>query len=131
MLDGFKMNKVSDERHLAYFDVFPLASGQINISKIYPRTIVAWHRHQEQIDQWFVLNGMLKIGLKYPDKPAEFKLLGPGESITIEFNVWHGYMALTETDLIYWCSSKYNPKKPDEEREMIGKFGEQWEGFFK
>lgn len=121
------MNKVVDERHLAYFDVFNWAKGQVNISKIYPRTIVGWHRHDHQVDEWFVLNGMLKVGTKKTGKPVEFTLVGPGEYIYIGPHTWHGYYALKETDLIYYCSSKYDPKDPDEEREKIGAFKEDWE----
>ena len=109
------MNKVIDERHLSYFDVFKFTSGQVNISKAYPGTIVAWHRHQNQWDEWFVVDGILKVGIKTKNG-VEFKIMGPGDYLWIKNNTWHGYMALTETTLIYYVSARYNPDKPDEER---------------
>ncbi len=121
------MNKVTDERHEAYYDIFKFTSGQVNVSKIFPKTIVAWHRHQKQWDEWFVVDGLLKVGIKEEGKDVEFSLLKSGEGLWIKNNVWHGYMALRETTLVYYTTTKYNPKNPDEEREKIGKFGENWE----
>lgn len=121
-----------DERRRGIFDVFSTPQGDINYSYIYPGSIVAWHRHFNQSDYWFVLKGSLKIGLYDPDvKRLVFIYLHEYERITLMIppRVWHGYKNIgnSEAILSYYITQKYSEEDPDEERSPIGTFGDRWE----
>lgn len=52
-----------DDRGRRVCDVFGTVTGDLNITYAYPGVITAWHAHQRQTDEWFVIKGSLKIGL--------------------------------------------------------------------
>jgi dTDP-4-dehydrorhamnose 3,5-epimerase-like enzyme len=117
-----------DDRAIRYCDIFPIEKGDINVSVIPPHRLVAWHRHQKQNDYWFVVKGMLKVGLADDEGNVTWKYLSDccPEVLEIPKNIWHGYMSLEEeTILIYWITNKYDPS--DEERTTIEELGHDWE----
>ena len=105
-------------------------AGDINITWAFPGRVVAWHRHQKQSDHWFVIKGYLKVGLLDDDGNARWVYLGENDRrvLTIPPGVWHGYMVLGEEEavLMYYITSKYDEKNPDEERLSIEDAGVDW-----
>ena len=104
--------------------------GDINITWAYPERIVAWHRHRLQTDHWFVIKGYLKVGLLDDDGNVRWVYLGENDRrvLSIPPGVWHGYMVLGEQEavLMYYITSKYDEKNPDEERLSIEEAGVDW-----
>ena len=105
-------------------------AGDINITWAYPGRIVAWHRHQHQTDHWFVIKGFMKVGLLDDKRNVRWVYLGENDRrvLSIPPGVWHGYMVLGETDavLMYYITSKYDEKNPDEERMTVDQGGVDW-----
>ncbi len=55
------MRKFKDDRGRSYNDVFPeIGKGDINMAILYPGTIKAFHRHQNQDDYWFIISGHVR-----------------------------------------------------------------------
>ena len=104
--------------------------GDINITWAYPGRVVAWHRHQHQTDHWFVIKGFLKVGLLDDNRTVRWVYLGENDRrvLSIPPGVWHGYMVLGEEEavLMYYITSKYDEKHPDEERMTIEQAGVDW-----
>jgi len=120
-----------DDRRRAANDLFPFpkGAGQVNLSYIYPGAIAAWHRHKKQADYWYCVKGSLRVGL-YSDH-LEWAYLSEWSQrgLYIPPGVWHGYknIGTEEAVLLYWVTEKYNRETPDEERTVIGSFGESWD----
>lgn len=136
------MRAFKDDRNRAYNDVFPeIGQGDINISRLYPGTIKAFHRHALQDDYWFVIKGDLRAVLAKEDPTAvtvkyvqtaigDMQIvnlaytvtehyLSEGDILHIPRGVWHGLQVLgnEEAIMIYHITTKYNPTQPDEERK--------------
>jgi dTDP-4-dehydrorhamnose 3,5-epimerase len=105
-------------------------AGDINITWAYPNRVVAWHRHRKQTDHWFVIKGNLKVGLMDAAKNVKWVYLSDNNRrvLSIPPGVWHGYMSLgeDETILMYYITSKYDEKNPDEERMTPEESGVDW-----
>lgn len=105
-------------------------AGDINITWAYPDRVVAWHRHQHQTDHWFVIKGYLKVGLLDDAGAVKWVYLGENDRrvLSIPPGVWHGYMVLGEEEaiLMYYITSKYDEKHPDEERMTPEASGVNW-----
>ena len=137
------MRTFKDDRNRAYNDVFPeVGVGDINISRLYPGTIKAFHRHKHQDDYWFVIKGNLRavlaeelpptilniptqtslgdmlIRTQIPNTKVTEHYLSEGDILHIPRGIWHGLQVLggEEAIMIYHITNKYNPKAPDEER---------------
>jgi len=63
-----RINPFLDDRGHSYFDLFGdlLPNSQINYSKMNPNIVKAFHFHNRQEDNWFVINGNAKVILIYP-----------------------------------------------------------------
>ncbi len=105
-------------------------SGDINISWAYPGRIVAWHRHHKQTDHWFVIKGYMKVGLLDDKGNHRWVYLGENDRrvLSIPPGIWHGYMVMGEEEatLMYYITSKYDEKNPDEERMSVEDAGIDW-----
>src|SRR2546423_10121758 len=55
--------RFDDDRGRRYCDIFGTVTGDINITHAYPGVTTAWHAHNRQYDEWFVIKGALKAGL--------------------------------------------------------------------
>lgn len=117
-----------DDRAQRLLDIFPLDSGQVNISFINSTEhIVAWHKHNKQTDYWICLKGSLKVGWAKDDGSFEFKYLSDKNFQVLEIppGIYHGYKALEKGSILcYYVTNKYDPQ--DEIRAPIGHFGENW-----
>ncbi len=96
--------------------------AQTNFSASYPDMIRAWHRHARgQVDYFVVLKGSLKI-CAYDSGTQELdEVVSAGENlqiVRIPGHYWHGFRVLgtKRAFLIYFTTSLYDDRKPDEER---------------
>ena len=126
--------RYDDDRGRRFCDIFGEVTGDINITYIYPGVTIAWHAHQRQYDEWFVIKGALKVGLAVPNGDntyrSRFISLSPsdGKVLRIPPGVLHGSRNHTneEAILLYHISEKYDPSHPDEERYSVEEVGADW-----
>jgi dTDP-4-dehydrorhamnose 3,5-epimerase-like enzyme len=122
-----------DDRAQRFFDVFPTLPGQINISHVNSTNhVVAWHKHEKQIDYWFCIKGSFKVGLASPLTDGSYCVRWEYISdknnrvIKIPPGTYHGYKALQpESIILYYLTEKYDVN--DEWKVKPGHFGEDWE----
>ena len=100
--------------------------GQVYFTTTYPGVVKAWHFHKKQTDNFYVVKGMIKIGL-YDDR-AESPTSGVvnevylGEHnrglVQIPPGVQHGWMCIgrTEAYIVNLTTEVYNYAEPDEYR---------------
>lgn len=110
--------------------------GQIYVSKLKAGIIKAWHKHEHQIDHFYVVSGTSKIGL-YDDRPSsptkgqsmQVVLGDDGYNALLQIPelVWHGQMSLSDYTLLINLPTKpYNLKQPDEIRAPVDAFPDVW-----
>ena len=94
----------------------PEPMAQSNHSRSAPGVLRGLHYHRDQADLWYLVAGRAQVGL------ADLRA-GEGVPVTHSFvldggtptavyvppGVAHGYLALTEIDLIYWVTREYDP----------------------
>ena len=122
-----------DDRAQTLFDVFSSIPGQINISHVNSTDhIVAWHKHEKQIDYWYCVKGSFKVGLAEPQDDGSYKIRWEYLSdknhrvLRIPPGVFHGYKALQpESIILYYLTEKYDAN--DEWKVKPGFFDERWE----
>ena len=100
---------------------------QINISKSNPNVIRAWHKHnRNQTDYFMVQEGTMKICAYDGDKESstygklvEIKASGKKlQIIKIPGHLWHGTKTISDEPsiTIYFLTNLYDYSNPDEER---------------
>ncbi|MDX2495089.1 MAG: dTDP-4-dehydrorhamnose 3,5-epimerase family protein [Desulfuromusa sp.] len=129
MIDGVVLKELvshSDER--GFFreiirssdDFFRQGFGQWSHSLMYDGVIKAWHLHHVQTDWWYVVSGVLRVGLcdRRPES-ATFNqtmdfLMGDYQSsrvVTIPPGIAHGCKAVQgPVNLLYLTSHVYDPE---------------------
>jgi dTDP-4-dehydrorhamnose 3,5-epimerase len=100
-------------------DFFGEGFGQWSHSLMFDGVIKAWHLHHLQIDWWYVVNGVLRVGLcdLRPDSPTYKQtmdfLMGdfqPPQVLKIPPGVAHGCKTVQgPVNLLYMASKVYNP----------------------
>ena len=100
-------------------DFFGEGFGQWSHSLMFNGVIKAWHFHHIQTDWWYVVNGVLRVGLcdMRPESPTYKKtmdfLMGnlqPVQVVKIPPGVAHGCKAIQgPANLFYVTSHVYNP----------------------
>jgi dTDP-4-dehydrorhamnose 3,5-epimerase-like enzyme len=120
------MKFYEDDRVQSLHDIFPQINGQINISIARNNNVVAWHRHFIQTDYWCCVKGSFKVGLfKSGILTWEYLSDKNYRVLTIEPEIYHGYMALEPNSiLLYYLDQKYD--KNDEYKSIPGCFNENW-----
>jgi dTDP-4-dehydrorhamnose 3,5-epimerase-like enzyme len=121
------MNVHSDDRRLAYFNVFDDATlGQVNIVRLHPGALCAWHRHAYQTDRYLCVVGTVKVGTVNNDGLTWYVLDEHLPTVvTIPPGTWHGYMPISgEAVLLQYLDRKYDPT--DEERKSVEEMGVSW-----
>lgn len=101
-------------------DFFGEGFGQWSHSLMFNGVIKAWHFHHIQTDWWYVVSGVLRVGLcdMRPDSPTFRKtmdfLMGdvqPARVIKIPPGVAHGCKTVQgPVNLLYMTSHVYNPE---------------------
>ena len=113
----------ADARRLFVGDIFPTPDGDVNLVRLYPRAVCAWHRHQQQTDHLFCITGAVRVGTLDDKGAALWEVLDerrPGP-LTIPPGTWHGYGAITEPCvLLQYNTPKYGDRS-DEERQPLKK----------
>ncbi len=134
MIDGVKIKKlkvIPDERGrlmemLRKDDDLFTKFGQVYITTAYPGVVKAWHYHKVQMDNFAVVNGMMKIVLYDSRKESptfgqvnEF-IAGIHNPILIQVPpmVIHGFKCIGEHEaMVVNCPTElYNYNAPDEYR---------------
>ena len=100
--------------------------GQVYFTTTYPGVVKAWHYHKKQTDHFYVIKGMVKVGL-YDDRKdsptggtVNEVYLGehcPG-LVRIPPGIQHGWMCVGQTEayIVNVVSEMYNYAEPDEFR---------------
>ena len=121
------MNLFKDDRGKSWFDVFPELNinGQVNYNISYPGTIKAFHRHKNQTDYFFCLDGNMRICLFTEEHGIDINYLSQGDLLKVDPGIWHGFQVLGNEPckMLYYVTNKYDPSEPDEERA-------DWDEFF-
>jgi len=100
-------------------DFFAEGFGQWSHSLMYDGVIKAWHLHDVQTDWWYVVSGVLRVGLC--DRRPQSSTFGqtvdvlmgdhqPAHALKIPPGIAHGCKALQgPVHLLYVTSHTYNP----------------------
>ena len=126
--------RYDDDRGRRFADIYGEVTGDINITYAYPGVITAWHAHERQYDEWFVIKGALKVGLSISRGGGLFETKfvslseHDGKVLRIPPGVLHGWRNHTneEAILMYHITEKYQPENPDELRYTIEEVGADW-----
>jgi dTDP-4-dehydrorhamnose 3,5-epimerase len=89
---------------------------QSNHSRSAAGVLRGLHYHRHQADLWYLVSGRAQVGLAdlrtRGSAPVTHTFVLDGETPTAVYvptGVAHGYLALTEIDLIYWVTREYDP----------------------
>jgi len=101
-------------------DFFPEGFGQWSHSLMFNGVIKAWHFHHIQIDWWYVVSGVLRVGLHdlrpqsaTHGQSMDFLMgdLQPARVLRIPPGVAHGCKVIQgPVNLLYVTSQIYNPQ---------------------
>lgn len=97
-------------------NAFPSDFVQSNHSHSKEGVLRGLHYHRHQADLWYVARGRALCGLvdlrEHRTPPLSRTVLLDADrpaTLYIPPGVAHGYLALTELDLIYWVTREYDP----------------------
>lgn len=106
-------------------DIF-VRFGQVYMTTAYPGVVKGWHYHKKQIDNFVVIQGMMKIVLydNRPDSPTrgEINELFMGDYnpmlLSIPNLVIHGFKCISQNEaIVINCPTEvYDYNNPDEYR---------------
>jgi dTDP-4-dehydrorhamnose 3,5-epimerase len=126
-----KLKVIPDERgHLMEIirkdDELFVKFGQVYMTTAYPGVVKGWHYHKEQIDNFAVVKGMIKLVLydNRSDSPTKGEIneffLGEHNPMLVQIPnlVLHGFKCIsTDEAICINCPTEvYNYEKPDEFR---------------
>ena len=115
-----RLNQVNDDRgffaEVARANQWPLDFVQMNHSNSRRGVLRGLHYHQRQADLWYVIRGRAQVALvdlrgEDPSSRSVEVLTVQGDepcTIYIPPGVAHGYLALTDVDLLYWVTEYYD-----------------------
>lgn len=93
--------------------------GQLSHSLVLQGVIKAWHYHNIQTDWWYVVSGVLRVGLAdmRPQSPSYGEVMDfymgdyqPSQCVKIPPGVAHGCKAIQgPVNMFYVTSHEYNP----------------------
>jgi dTDP-4-dehydrorhamnose 3,5-epimerase len=87
---------------------------QANHSRSRAGVLRGLHFHKRQSDAWYVVSGTAQVGLadlRDPERPAVATVEltgGDPATLLIPPGVAHGFLAITDLDLIYWVTHPYD-----------------------
>lgn len=94
----------------------PASFAQSNHSRSAAGSLRGLHYHRHQADLWYLVTGRCQVALAdlrtrgVAPAIATFELdAAEPATVYIPPGVAHGYLALTDIDLIYWVTSEYDP----------------------
>ena len=132
----------SDDRRIGFFDLFDLPLGDLNIIRLHPGAICAWHRHQRQEDWLFCVQGTIRVGrtectpgemaVTLKDNPEQFVQWDTLDehnprTLCVPIGTWHGYQNIGAGDavIVLYATNKYDGS--DEERRSLQAMGISWD----
>lgn len=94
---------------------YPGSFAQSNHSHSKEGVLRGLHYHRHQADLWYVVSGRAQVGLvdlrARAHSPRSMTLILERETPTTVYippGVAHGFLALTDVDLIYWVTREYD-----------------------
>lgn len=105
---------------------------QINVSRIYPDVVKAWHKHERQTDYVVCVQGNVKVGLstggKGDDRDVTTLCIGEDDPtlVKVPAGMWHGMTPIgnERATVVYAHDQTYDPD--DEQRKSWDAFGDVW-----
>lgn len=102
----------SDHRRSGSYDIIPGVSGDFNFTK-HPAGVIPeeLHMHKKQTDYFAVAQGRVIFRLVYEDGREEKLLMTEDDHKTLIIlpGIWHNYMALEPSIMVFYISHKYDP----------------------
>lgn len=96
-------------------DAYPEGFVQSNHSKSSAGVLRGLHYHRNQADLWYVAAGRAQVALAdlrtRSERPATATIVMSGDdpaTLYIPAGVAHGFLALTDVDLLYWVTNYYD-----------------------
>jgi dTDP-4-dehydrorhamnose 3,5-epimerase len=94
----------------------PEPMAQSNHSRSAAGVLRGLHYHRHQADLWYLVAGRAQVGLADlragAGVPVTHSFVLDGDTPTAVYvpaGVAHGYLALTQIDLVYWVTREYDP----------------------
>lgn len=88
---------------------------QANLSRSRAGVLRGLHFHRHQADLWYVIGGRAQVALvdlrtRVPDPVTATVELSadPPQTLYVPPGVAHGYLALTDLELVYWVTQEYD-----------------------
>ena len=103
----------AEHRRAGADDLVPSLPGDFNFTIHQPSVIPEeLHMHKKQTDYFVVAKGKVMFRLVYEDGKEEKFILTDKDHKTLEIppGVWHGYLALEPSIMVFYLTQKYNPK---------------------
>ncbi len=95
---------------------YPTGFAQANHSRSREGVLRGLHYHRHQADLWYVVSGRAQVALAdlrtrtHQPHTSAFEMDGVDTTtVFIPPGVAHGFLALTDVELIYWVSHEYDP----------------------
>lgn len=107
----FPVESYKDHRASRFFDLYPKMLGQITTSAIEPHQFSGWHKHALQYDQFFVVDGVIKVVIISPQgEVIEYRMSSDDpKTLQIPAGYWHCYYSGNDrTVLVYYLSRKHD-----------------------
>lgn len=101
----------SDHRRKGAYDIVPDIEGDFNFTKHSPNVIPEeLHIHKRQTDYFTVAQGRVMFLMIYEDGKKEKFILTENDhkTLIIPPGVWHNYMALEPSIMVFYLSHKYD-----------------------
>ena len=92
-----------DDRREFWGDIFELPNGDVNVVKLWPGVVIAWHRHRRQDDRIHLVEGDITIqaidpeGVRHLWESEDGAVLPP---TMIPRGWWHGYSSYSGATLL-------------------------------
>ena len=112
------LERFEDERgtftEWARFASFPLQLKQANHSRSAAGVLRGLHYHRHQADLWYVVRGRAQVALadlRHPEQIRTHVFVMDGDAPTFAYippGIAHGFLALTDVDLIYLVSEEFD-----------------------
>lgn len=109
----YKYRVHEDHRRKGAYDIVPQLPGDFNFTIHNPKVIPEeLHMHKKQTDYFTVAIGKVMFRLVYPSGKEEKFILSDKDQKTLIIppQVWHGYLALKKSVMVFYLSHKYDPK---------------------
>ena len=102
----------SDHRRKGAYDIIPDMAGDFNFTIHNPNIIPEeLHMHKRQTDYFAVIKGRVMFRLVDESGEEEKFIMTENDNKTliIPSKVWHGYVALEPSIMVFYLSHKYDP----------------------